>query len=128
MYKVYRVHLLAVNSTFNFWGAYKVVDSESFNFYFLGFWASEFRGFELGLVGVEALHLRVYGLRVYKIQGFGTGHCFFSDVGFSALGVYKVQGFGSVHRFFQILGFSAFRVSSPTGPGFPGSYYRGLTN
>ena len=22
---------------FNFWGSYKVVDSESFNFYFLGF-------------------------------------------------------------------------------------------
>ena len=26
---------------FNFWGSYKVVDSEGFNFYFLGFWASE---------------------------------------------------------------------------------------
>ena len=26
---------------FNFWGSYKVVESESFNFYFLGFWASE---------------------------------------------------------------------------------------
>ena len=26
---------------FNFWGSYKVVDSESFNFCFLGFWASE---------------------------------------------------------------------------------------
>ena len=26
---------------FNFWGSYKVVDSESFNCYFLGFWASE---------------------------------------------------------------------------------------
>ena len=29
---------------FNFWGSYKVVDSESFNFYFLGFWASEGAG------------------------------------------------------------------------------------
>ena len=26
---------------FNFWGSYKVVDSESFNFCFLGLWASE---------------------------------------------------------------------------------------
>ena len=26
---------------FNFLGSYKVVDSESFNFYSLGFWASE---------------------------------------------------------------------------------------
>ena len=26
---------------FSFWGSYKVVDSESFNFYSLGFWASE---------------------------------------------------------------------------------------
>ena len=29
---------------FNFWGSYKVVDSESFNFYVLGFWASEKKG------------------------------------------------------------------------------------
>ena len=26
---------------FDFWGSYKVVDSESFNCYFFGFWASE---------------------------------------------------------------------------------------
>ena len=26
---------------FNFWGSYKAVVSASFNFYFLGFWASE---------------------------------------------------------------------------------------
>ena len=26
---------------FNFWASYKVVNSESFNFYFLGFWASK---------------------------------------------------------------------------------------
>ena len=36
-----RGFLLAVNSTFQLLGSYKVVDSESFNLYFLGFWASE---------------------------------------------------------------------------------------
>ena len=34
-------NLLAVNSTFQLLGSYKVVDSESFNFCPLGFWASE---------------------------------------------------------------------------------------
>ena len=29
---------------FNFWGSYKVLDSESFNFYSLGFWASKIQG------------------------------------------------------------------------------------
>ena len=38
------LYLLAVDSTFNFCASYKVVDSESFNLYFLGFWASEFKG------------------------------------------------------------------------------------
>ena len=28
---------------FNFWGSQEVVDSESFNFYFVGFWASELK-------------------------------------------------------------------------------------
>ena len=29
---------------FNFWASYKGVRSESFNFYFLWFWASKIRG------------------------------------------------------------------------------------
>ena len=40
------LYLLAVDSTFNFCASYKVVDSESFNLYFLGFWASEFKDFK----------------------------------------------------------------------------------
>ena len=33
--------LLLIGSKLNFWGSYRVVDSESFNFYSLGLWASE---------------------------------------------------------------------------------------
>ena len=36
----FRVSYWLQTQLFNFWGSYKVVDSESFNFYFLGFWAS----------------------------------------------------------------------------------------
>ena len=37
-------NLLGQNPTFNCWASYKVVYSESFNFHFLGLWASKIRG------------------------------------------------------------------------------------
>ena len=38
---------------FNFWASYKVVYSESFNFYFLGFWASKYSSKEDGNVELK---------------------------------------------------------------------------
>ena len=53
---------------FNFWASYKVVDSESFNFYFLGFGASGLGGVcSLGFVKTIVCS---HGLKV-RVQGVG---------------------------------------------------------
>ena len=49
---------------FNFWGSYKVVDSESFNFYYFGFWASELKPYEDQEAKKPDVDLQPKGFRV----------------------------------------------------------------
>ena len=61
-----------------FGGSCKVVDSESFNFYFLGFWAREYK---------RSIGLRVWALGLSGLRGWGFLAFGVEGLGFRAFGV-----------------------------------------
>ena len=76
---------------FNFWASYKVVYSESFNFYFLGFWAS--RVSVSGFAGVCLFRLASSTSAFQpSSRGSSSGRSFCFQV--DAAGCPKVWGFG----------------------------------
>ena len=85
-----------------FGGSCKVVDSESFNFYFLGFWAREYEGsiglrvWALGLSGLRVWALGLSGLRVWALGLSGLRVWVLGLSGFRIWGCEVLDGFARV--------------------------------